>query len=439
MADQTHSAEQGSAMTTPKEHAPAQAAQGGRTPSDALSLDASPHIATQATAAKRVSSSRRLAYIDWMRGLACLLMFQDHCYDSWLTPAARDGDVFRWSRLLGTMPAPLFLFLCGISFALVTERLWERGAARDAIARQTIWRGFLIYLAGVLFRLQEYALGFPHAPWTDLLRVDVLNILGISMMLMGGLCWMATSQRVDVTRHVTIAGGVVVAALTAMVTPVLYTTHRLYFLPWPIESYIDGIHTFQAPQPWLFPIFPWIAFAFAGLAIGLFLFTDFAKRSESRTFLLLGGAGVLCGVLSFAVDLAPVHWYAVYDYWHTSPQFLLMRCGILLVIMFAAYAWCEWGWAQKGFSPVIQLGKTSLLVYWVHIEFVYGRLSILPKLRCSVPEATAGLVIICVAMLLLSIWRTEWKRKAALKKSAAAQAATSPAQRETTVVARELA
>jgi uncharacterized membrane protein len=417
MANQTHSAEHASVITTSKERASANAAQGNRTPGDASSQNASQHIATEVPAAKRVSSSRRLAYIDWMRGLACLLMFQDHCYDSWLAPAARDSDVFRWSRLLGTMPAPLFIFLCGISSALVTERLWEKGVARDAIARQTIWRGFLIYLAGVLFRVQEYALGFPKAPWTDLLRVDVLNILGISMMLMGAVCWLATSQRVDVTRRATIAGSVVVAAITAMVTPVLYTTHRLYFLPWPIESYIDGVHTFQAPQPWLFPIFPWIAFAFAGLAIGLFLFTDFAKRSESRTFLFLGGTGVLCGAVSIAVDLAPVHLYAVYDYWHTSPQFLLMRCGILLVMMFAAYVWCEWGWAQKGFSPVIQLGKTSLLVYWVHIEFVYGRLSILPKLRCTVAQATVGLLVICAAMLALSIFRTRWKTRAATKKS----------------------
>ena len=52
---------------------------------------------------------------------------------------------------------------------------------------------------------------------------------------------------------------------------------------------------------------------------------------------------------------------------------------MLLVILTAAYAWCHWGAAQWGFSPVIQLGQASLLVYWVHIEFVYGRVSILPK------------------------------------------------------------
>jgi uncharacterized membrane protein len=359
----------------------------------------------------RGRADRRLAYVDWMRGLACLLMFQTHCYDSWLRPEARDSALFRWSQLLGTFPAPLFLFLCGVSFALVTERLWEKGLARDVIARQTIWRGFEIYGAGVLFRVQEYLLGYPHAPWTDLLRVDVLNILGIAMMLMGAVCWLATSEKLAVSRRVSLVSSLVLATVAAMVTPVLYTTHRLQFLPWPIESYIDGVHTFNAPQPWLFPIFPWIAFALAGLAAGLFLFTDFAKRNEPRTFVLLGAAGALCCAAAILLDLAPVRLYAVYDYWHTSPQFLLLRCGILLLIMFAAYVWCAWGLARNGWSPAIQLGKTSLLVYWVHIEFVYGRFSILPKRRCSIGEATSGLLAIFAAMLLLSIWRTNWKRK----------------------------
>jgi len=374
----------------------------------------------------RVASTpaqRRLAYIDWMRGLACLLMFQTHCYDSWLTPDARSGLLYRYSQLLGTLPAPIFLFLCGVSFALVTERLWEKGRERDSIARQTIWRGAEIYALGVLFRVQEFALGYPKAPWTDLLRVDVLNILGIAMMLMGALCWLATSQRLAVSQRTTIWSALVLTAVVAMITPVLYT-HRLQFLPWPIESYIDGVHTFKAPQPWLFPIFPWIAFAFAGLAAGFFLFTDFAKRSENRTLAAIGLAGVVSIVAAQLFDRAPVQIYEVYDYWHTSPQFVLLRCGVLLIIMAVGYAWCQWGWARNGYSPAIQLGKTSLLVYWVHIEFVYGRLSILPKRQCSIARASAGLLVIFAAMMLLSILRANWKRKSTaprLKKSVVVQ------------------
>jgi len=364
---------------------------------------------------------KRLSYIDWMRGLACVLMFQTHCYDSWLSPEARKSAVFTWSQLGGTLPAPLFVFLAGISFALVTERLREKGATSGVIAKTTIRRGAEIFALGLLFRVQEYALGYGYSPWTDLLRVDVLNILGLSMMLMGILCWLsarrasdevsALPQNVAASRTRGILASLLAATLIAMVTPILWTTHRPRALPWPLESYINGVHIYGDPQPWLFPLFPWAAFAFAGLAVGFFLFTNIAKRNEGPIFAALGAAGILACWLSIKLDASPIHLYAIYDYWHTSPNFFLMRCGILLIILFCVYAWCRWGLAQLGFSPIIQLGKTSLLVYWVHIEFVYGRFSILPKRQCSVLQATIGLSIIFVAMLVLSLLRTKWKSR----------------------------
>ena len=373
----------------------------------------------------------RLAYIDWMRGLACVLMFQWHCYNSWLAPGERNSSLYIWSQLGGTLPAPLFIFLSGISFALVTEKLREKGSDRSAIARTTILRGAEIYGLGLLFRVQEFVLGLPHSPWTDLLRVDVLNILGLGMMLMGVVCWLTAAraeprdvaaagidsraEEISSSRRRAITSALAVTAFVALVTPLLWTTLRPRWLPWPLESYINGVHTFHQPQPWLFPLFPWIAFAFAGLAVGFFLFSDLAKRKQDLAFAGLGVAGVLACALSVLFDQSRIWLYApaIYDYWHTSPNFLLMRCGILLVILFLVYAWCRWGFAQRGFSAIIQLGQTSLLVYWVHIEFVYGRLSILPKGRCSIPKATAGLLTIFVAMLVLSLLRTRWKKREA--------------------------
>jgi uncharacterized membrane protein len=353
---------------------------------------------------------KRLAYIDGMRGLACVVMFQTHCYASWLSPEARKSAFFSWSQLGGTLPAPLFTFLAGVSFALVTERLREKGVARNAIARQTIRRGAEIFGLGLLFRVQEFALGYPWSPWTDLLRVDILNILGLSMIFMGIFCWLTSAETVVAARSRAISGSIFTAALIALVTPPLWTTFRPKFLPWPLESYINGVHIFNQPQPWLFPIFPWSAFAFAGLAVGFFLFTNFAKRRETLAFLGLAAAGILAGLLSILFDHSSIRLYAVYDYWHSSPNFLLMRCGILILILFGVYVWCRWGFAQKGFSPMIQLGKTSLLVYWVHIEFVYGRFSILRKGKCSIAKATLGLLVIFLAMLVLSLLRTRRKK-----------------------------
>lgn len=363
------------------------------------------------------NTRQRLAYIDWMRGLACVLMFQTHCYDSWLGGSARQSGFIRWSQRIGTLPAPLFLLLAGISFAFVTDRPRARGVASGEIARKTIRRGAEIFGLGLLFRAQEYALGYRWVPWTDLLRVDILNMIGLSMMVMGALCFVVesslpridgTAQRAPRERLSSIAASLVVASAIALATPPLWTTHRPRWLPWFLESYINGAHIFGEPQVYLFPIFPWAAFAFAGLAVGFFLMTDWARRNEAAAVLSVGVGGAALGALALSLESLPQQLYAVHDFWHTSPNFFLVRLAVLLVILTASYAWCRWGPGLRGFSPLIQLGTTSLLVYWVHIEFVYGRFSILPKRMTGIPLATLGLITIFSAMLVVSILRTRW-------------------------------
>jgi uncharacterized membrane protein len=376
----------------------------------------------------------RLAYIDWMRGLACLLMFQTHCYDAWLGGPARQSRFFMYSQLLGTFPAPLFLFLAGISFALVMDKLIQKNLAPSQIARGTIGRGAEIFAFGLLFRVQEYLISWGWAPKSDLLRVDILNTIGLSMMLMGVLCWIVLAITESAknmwgqppsavppgearpeaagtlgSRFTLILAATTTALLISLLTPLLWTTWRPRFLPWPLESYINGVHNLGTPQPWLFPIFPWTAFAFAGLAVGFVLQSPWSRAREARVFISLGIVGVVLIELSRGLDALPRHIYPVYDYWHTSPEFFLVRLGMLLVILTATYAWCRWGLAQWGFSPLIQLGQASLLVYWVHIEFVYERVSILTKHAQTIGGATLGLVIIFLAMLALAYIRTHAK------------------------------
>ncbi|HWY55693.1 MAG TPA: heparan-alpha-glucosaminide N-acetyltransferase domain-containing protein [Terriglobales bacterium] len=350
----------------------------------------------------------RLAYIDWMRGLACVLMFQTHCYDSWLGGDARKSTFFMWSQLGGTLPAPLFLFLAGISFALMTDKLQQKGVPAGQIARTTIRRGAEIFGLGLLFRLQEFLIAWGWAPWSDLLRVDILNTIGLSMMLMGVICWLVLlschSQR-RLALGLTAAG---VGMSISLLSPLLWTTWRPSWLPWPIESYVDGVHNLGEPQAWLFPIFPWAAFAFMGLAAGFFLISNRARERGAETFVLTGAAGVALIYLARWLNTRP-QIYAANDFWHTSPNFFLIRVGLLLMILSAAYFWCRWGAGQWGFSPLIQLGQTSLLVYWVHIEFVYGRLSILPKRAADIRTASFGLLAIFLSMVLLSVLRTRLK------------------------------
>ena len=352
-----------------------------------------------------------------MRGLACLVMFQTHCYDAWLNPEARKTTFFMWSQIGGTLPAPLFLFLAGISFALVTGKLLQKEMPIGQIARTTILRGGEIFGLGLLFRLQEYVISWGWAPWSDLLRVDVLNTIGLSMMLMGVLCWVVLMVCKDSPdRRIALGvSAIVVASPISLLTPLFWTTWRMRWLPWPTGSYINGVHNLGEPQAWLFPIFPWSAFAFVGLAVGFVLFSDWAQKLGAIFFVTAGASGVALFYMSIWLDHGPIKIYPIYDYWHTSPNFFLLRVGVLLMILFLGYAWCRWGLGQWGFSPMIQLGQTSLLVYWVHIEFVYGRISILRHASTGIRGASVGLLVIFVALVMLSIARTKWKSRQTLK------------------------
>jgi uncharacterized membrane protein len=389
-----------------------------------------------------------------MRGLACVLMFQTHCYDSWLGGDGRNGDFLHWSQRLGTLPAPLFLFLAGISFALVTTKLIRKDQSPGQITRTMARRGAEIVAFGLLFRLQEYLIAWGWAPWTDLFRVDILNVIGLSMIFMALLCGLIlTTTRTrrspaaegalsklrlggDLSTEAPVFALVIaslaITALIALLTPPLYTTWRPTWLPWEIESYINGCHNLGAPQPWLFCIFPWTAFALAGLAAGFILFSEKARERTAPILAAFAGVGGAAILVAYGLDHSSIQLFPIYDYWHTSPNFLMMRVGMLLMICLLAYAWTSWAlpslslsgsrsptssssskapWAVR-FSPLIQLGKTSLLVYWVHIEFVYGRFSLLPKRGVGIFTATRGLIEIFLFMLILSIARTrfDWKK-----------------------------
>ena len=271
--------------------------------------------------------------------------------------------------------------------------------------------------------------------------MDILNTIGLSMMLMGVVCWIVlrgTSALARETRGSPFTGfplekqredapsvprslrlrrdtvaliltSVATALLISLLTPLLWTTWRPRWLPWPLESYINGVHNLGTPQAWLFPVFPWTAFAFAGLAVGFILQSPTAKARETTVFLSFGGAGIVLVELARWLDALPRQLYPVYDFWHTSPNFFLIRLGMLLMILTATYTWCRWGLGQWGFSPLIQLGQASLVVYWVHIEFVYGRFSILTKHAAGIGIASVGLLIIFLSMLALAYGRTHTK------------------------------
>src|SRR3970040_260191 len=113
------------------------------------------------------------------------------------------------------------------------------------------------------------------------------------MMFMVLPCGVAAAvSRPQSIRATSVLSVAVATPAIALLTPPLWTTWRPGWLPWPLESYINGLHIFREPQPWLFPIFPWAAFAFAGLTAGFLLLSVWSRRYEAKAAVLAGVSGV---------------------------------------------------------------------------------------------------------------------------------------------------
>src|ERR1035438_3488418 len=125
---------------------------------------------------KTKTSTYRLQYLDWVRGLGAAIMLQGHVFDSFLRSDLRGGGPYVLSQFAGGMPPAIFLFLTGVTLAFLMDST-ERKGMRPLERVTTAFRrsGYLFFLA-FAFRLQLWIFGLP-APWTDLFRVDILNCI----------------------------------------------------------------------------------------------------------------------------------------------------------------------------------------------------------------------------------------------------------------------
>ena len=62
-------------------------------------------------------------------------------------------------------------------------------------------------------------------------------------------------------------------------------------------------------------------------------------------------------------------------FWTSSPTFFFVRLGIITAVVPLAYGWSQTRLGRARWSPIRVMGVSSLFVYWIHVEMVYGVLS----------------------------------------------------------------
>jgi uncharacterized membrane protein len=309
-------------------------------------------------------TSRR-AYLDWMRGIAVLIMIEAHVVDAWTRASDRTGIGFRNAIILGGFGAPLFLFLAGVAVVLAAEARQRRTGSVALAAAATRRRGWEVFGLAFLFRLQAYLLS-PGATLRGILKVDILNIMGPSIVAAATI-WQYAGTRIN--RGIAFA---VVTIALGMVTPLVRATTWLDPLPDPLEWYLRparGLTTFT--------LVPWAGFVMAGALAGLFIEGVTGRTAEARLMRGIGAAGVVLAIVGYAASMLPPI-YANSSFWTSSPTFFFLRIGVLLTLIPVAWWWRQpqrWLSTVQRESPLEVFGRSSLFVYWIQVEMVYGFVS----------------------------------------------------------------
>lgn len=290
-------------------------------------------------------------------------MIETHTVNALLDPALRRGIFFNALTYLNGLVAPAFLFCAGLGFAIFLSR------KNDDIV--TLGGGFRSYLGKCLFIvILGYSLHVPFfslrgmigagpEAWTGMLQVDVLQVIGVTLILLLAIAVLARSARSRI------------ASVLALTAAALLWGYR----------YPDGPGA--GPPAWLlayfsrdlsplFTIVPWAGFLTTGFLAGTYFTVAAASGREKeaiRSFALIS-SGFLA--IAPAVSVFTRSLYGAGDYWYWSAEYFLVRLGSVGLVMCGL-----WFLLRKGEGPGSAVlgvfGRESLPVYYIHLIIVYGK------------------------------------------------------------------
>jgi uncharacterized membrane protein len=334
----------------------------------------------------------RRSGIDWLRGIGVLIMIEAHTLDAWTTVAERARADYKWAIVLGGIGAPIFLFLAGVTLALAAGARERAGASRAAVGALAVRRGWQIFAFAFLFRLQSWVISGGRFSRV-FFKVDILNIMGLSMVA-AALLWRAGRNR----RERTWLLGAATVAL-AMATPIVRTAAIPELVPDQIAWYLVPVPGFTT-----FALFPWAGFLIAGAMAGLWLDTTPARPSDGQLAPLLTAAGLSVALAGYSTSFLPSI-YTQATFWGSSPTFFFLRLGCVVVLLGAAFWWTS---RTVSPSPLVEMGRASFLVYWIHVELVYGVASLPLHRNLTFPQAAAAAVLFSLLMFGVVRLKNRW-------------------------------
>ena len=304
----------------------------------------------------------RLVLLDFLRLTAMLLMVQGHTLDSLVSPAYLDIRTFPWNiwHALRGMTAPMFLLLSGAAGVLALRRDWAGRVSNTWVLYRVAW-GFGLMALGYLLvfpanRIADLRWLSPEV-WRGFLQVNILQLNGLGLLLSTGLVLLTRTDRAFAQVSLALGAGLILG------TPFVQAVDWFHILPEGLAAYLSQAHGS------LFPLFPYGAYLFLGVGLGMTLrggaFEVSGQRFERACWWGTLGALILAALLSRMQALFPPH-----DPYAAGPSFALLRLAMTLPF-FALLVRLANRWPRFA-AACAPWGRRSLQVYVGHLVLLYG-------------------------------------------------------------------
>ena len=248
--------------------------------------------------------------VDWLRGLAVLVMIQCHAMVL-LRPELRKEKLYNVLVQIDGLVAPSFILAAGFSLGLILVRAAAQGKLRDRVRKSSrrvaeVWAVAFAY--SIIF-LNSFR--HPES-W---LRVEILHCIAISLTV----CLLLA------------------AALASRPLLLGLAAPALGYVVFAVSPFAEGVRGFGAhfansTSESMFPLFPWMGYALVGLTLG----SETARagvRGLLRVCLILFVVGAVTNVFRKEIVAA----YPPHNEWVTSPAEAAHRVqyvmGLTLALM----------------------------------------------------------------------------------------------------------
>jgi uncharacterized membrane protein len=320
--------------------------------------------------------SKRIAALDWMRGIVMILMMIDHASMAFdgghfsgdsaalFVPGAQLSASVFLTRWITHLCAPTFVFLAGTALALSIERRVAKGAAPKQIDRGILTRGlFIAILDPTLVSLFSWRMTF-----------QVLYAIGVSMMCMAFLRRLSSKLLLALSLGWLIFGELLVRCLwdPAVGNPSIPTALSMafYYEPFFRISY---------------PLLPWLSLMCLGWVFGRYLNT--VKKPDTKLpqpITLLTITGVVSLIVFGAVrwfngygnmfllreDNSWIQFLLVSKY-PPSLSYMALQLGLFCLIL-AGMIRLEQRFGVRKNGVLLVFGQTAMFFYLIHRVVLEG-------------------------------------------------------------------